>query len=92
MLISKENVEHNLLCLLEEVWSCGITTKSDRARAYADAFAEAASRGFITTLNLPGHPEHGSTWRLAPGGLLHLFQHGHCLRSGVLYVVADRSD
>lgn len=92
MLTSRENVEHNLLCCLADIWTCGITTKSDRARAYADTVAEAASRGFITTLNVPGHPEHGCVWRLAPGGLLHLFQHGHCLRDGEVYVVADRSD
>ncbi len=43
-----------------------VLTKSDTARVYADAVAEAASRGFITTIFEDAATR---TWRLTPQGL-----------------------
>jgi hypothetical protein len=65
--------EVSLLCLLQRVWTYSITTKSDYARHYADEIAEASSRGFLTTLVVPGRPIHGRLWKMTPAGVDYLF-------------------
>lgn len=62
-----------LVHVLARLWTYSLTTKSDEARAYADEIAEAASRGFITTLVTPGGSLHGRLWKLTPEGLQFLF-------------------
>jgi hypothetical protein len=57
----------DLLDLLDALNRHGpVMTKSNIARTYADAVAEAASRGFITTLI---DDEATREWRLTPRGL-----------------------
>lgn len=46
---------------------CGVSTKSTQARLHADGFAEAASRGWISTQTAPD--TFGRTWRLTTSGL-----------------------
>jgi hypothetical protein len=65
--------EVTLLCLLQRVWTYAVTTKSDLARAYADEIAEATSRGFLTTVIVPGQRYHGRLWKITPGGLSFLW-------------------
>lgn len=64
-----------LLCALQRVWRGEITTKSDYSRSMADEIAEAASRGFITTILIPGKSGWGRVWRLTPSGASYLFEH-----------------
>ena len=53
--------------MLEAARSPGIFTKSNLARAHADAIAEAASRGWLTTQTGPN--EFGRVWLLSTAGL-----------------------
>lgn len=50
----------------------GFTTKSDFARINADAVAQAASSGFMTTYT--PRDGFGNVWRLTPMGIQYLFQ------------------
>lgn len=61
--------------VLYRIWSGQVTTKSDISRQLANEIAEAASRGWITTMILHKTPPNnfGSQWRMTPKGLLHLF-------------------
>ena len=53
--------------LLQHLHAYGpFTTKSAAARAFADEIAEAASRGFVTSLL---NDEASRSWRLTPRGL-----------------------
>jgi hypothetical protein len=52
--------------VLNLAWSLPFSTKSDFARAYADAVAEAACRGLITTRTDAGG--WGHFWRITPAG------------------------
>lgn len=69
----EEEREHELLCVLQRVWTFSFTTKSDFARDHQDALAEASSRGFMTTLVVPGRTVHGRLWKITPEGLAHLY-------------------
>lgn len=53
--------------VLAQAWAGGFSTKSDFARANADAVAEAASRGFITSGDERG--KFGRWWRITKPGL-----------------------
>jgi hypothetical protein len=57
-----------LLLVLQKLWTYSLTTKSDDVRSYADEIAEAASRGFITTIVIPNGSLHGRLWKLTPKG------------------------
>lgn len=68
-----EGRDHRLLSLLQRVWTYAITTKSDRAREYADEIAQAASAGFLTTEVLPNTGVFGRLWKVTPLGLTYLW-------------------
>jgi hypothetical protein len=58
--------------VVAQAWSDGFSTRSDFARTHAEAVAEAACRGLITTLNvLTKH--HGKQWMITPEGCSTLF-------------------
>lgn len=63
------------------MWTYAITTRSNRAREYAEELAEAASRGFVTTMvavPAPGDQVvYGRLWKLTAWGYNHLMAHGH---------------
>lgn len=61
-----------LLRLLQRVHTYSPTTKSDRAREYADEIAGACSMGFITTLVVPGGSLHGHRWKMTVLGMSYL--------------------
>lgn len=61
--------------LLQRIWTYSLTTKSDQVRSQADAIAEAASRGFITTEIVPGSRLHGRLWKITEPGLAWLRKH-----------------
>lgn len=67
----------SLLVLLQRVWTYSFTTKADIARDYADEIAEAASRGFLTTVVVPDrtHPVYGRVWKITWQGLEFLYEH-----------------
>lgn len=91
-MFDRTNPDHMVVALLYDVWDGAISTKSDRARYFADVFASAASQGFITTQLRPGSGLYGTAWRLAPGGLIHLFQHSSILGTETLVNGTDRAD
>ena len=62
-----------LAMVLQQLWTYALTTKADLVRSHADAVAEAASRGFITTSVIPHGTLHGRLWKLTPAGLSFLF-------------------
>lgn len=64
---SSTKTDASLDLVLGQAWAGGFSTKSDFARANADAVAEAASRGFITSVNERG--EFGRWWRITKPGL-----------------------
>lgn len=55
--------------VLRHAWLSPFTTKSDFARAAADAVAMAASDGFISTRVAAGF--YGNRWLITPTGLRH---------------------
>ena len=57
----------DVLTVLEAARSPGIFTKSNLARTLADAIAEAASRGWITTQS--DVRTYGRVWMLTTAGL-----------------------
>jgi len=57
--------------VLDRAWRKPFTTRSDFARAEADVIAMAASDGFLTTRIAAGF--YGTSWRVTPQGLAHLF-------------------
>lgn len=69
-MIGGRQTDHIVTPLLEVIalaWSDGFSTRSDFARTNAEAVAEAACRGLITTLNvLTGN--HGKQWLVTPEG------------------------
>lgn len=62
----------DLLRVIQHVHSYAVTTKSDLAREYADEIACAASRGFISTLVIPGGSLFGKRWKVTVLGLAFL--------------------
>lgn len=68
-----------LVSLLQQVWTYGASTKGDVARSGADEFAEAASRGLITTAIILGGEVHGRLWKITGAGLAYLSDNIGCL-------------
>lgn len=68
-----------LLSLLQRAWTYSLSTKSDDARLGADEIAEGASRGFLTTLVVPGGDVYGRIWKVTERGLSFLSAHGHII-------------
>lgn len=68
-----------LTLVLQHLWVYAITTKSDFAREYADAIAEAACRGLITTAVVPHGSLHGRLWKPTAKGLTFLFDHANLI-------------
>lgn len=64
----------DVLYVLDLAWRSGFTTKSDPARENADAVAEAASRGLITTQSWDG--SWLKRWQITPKGCHELFNRG----------------
>jgi hypothetical protein len=74
--IGKDMEGHSLTPVLQviaQAWSDGFTTRSDFARSNAEAVAEAACRGLITTLNVITG-QHGKSWLVTPKGCKKLFK------------------
>lgn len=68
-----------LIAVVAQAWSDGFTTKSTFARTHAEAVAEAACRGLITTLNVVASEQAGKTcygnkWLVTPKGCKKLFK------------------
>lgn len=61
-----------MVSVLQQVWTYGASTKGDVARSQADEFAEAASRGLLTTVIIPGGEVHGRLWKITGAGLAYL--------------------
>ncbi len=57
--------------MLTRAWKSPFSTKSDFARAAANAVGMAASDGFISTKVAAGL--YGSVWHLTPNGTKHLY-------------------
>lgn len=62
-----------LIAVVAQAWSDGFTTKSTFARTHAEAVAEAACRGLITTLNVVTNC-YGNKWLVTPKGCKKLFK------------------
>jgi hypothetical protein len=62
-----------VLQVVAQAWSDGFTTRSDFARSNAEAVAEAACRGLITTLNVVAG-KWGNHWLVTPKGCKKLFK------------------
>lgn len=75
----EEGRERELLALLQRAWTYSFSTKSDDARVNADTIAEAASRGFLTTLVVPGSTLYGRLWKVTPEGTSYLYANGHLI-------------
>ncbi len=73
----EEERERTILRILQRVWTYHLTTKSDDARTFADEFAEASSRGFLTTRVVFGLEVYGRLWKITGTGLDHLERHAH---------------
>lgn len=73
----EEERERTILRILQRVWTYHLTTKSDDARTFADEFAEASSRGYLTTQVAFGRPVYGRLWKITQDGLAHLADQGH---------------
>jgi len=78
--IHAEDREGGIIYILQRVWTYEVSTKSDEARRFADEFAEAASRGLVTTNIVPGGSLYGRIWKLTPKGLKHLFDNADHIR------------
>lgn len=61
-----------MVSVLQQVWTYGASTKGDAARTHADEVAEAASRGLLTTVIIPGGEVHGRLWKITEAGLAYL--------------------
>jgi hypothetical protein len=59
--------------VVSRAWADGFTTRSDFARSNAEAVAEAACRGLITTLNVVTGA-YGKRWLVTPTGCALLFE------------------
>jgi hypothetical protein len=70
-----------LVYVLQRLWTYSFTTKSDEARAFADEIAEAASRGFISTIVRPEGGLYGRLWKLTPQGLVYLYLNADALEA-----------
>lgn len=57
---------------ITRAWADGFSTRSDFARQHAEAVAEAACLGLITTFN-PTTGRHGKQWLVTPKGCKQLF-------------------
>jgi hypothetical protein len=66
------DLEAGLIVVLERVWKAGIRTKSNFARAHADAVAIASDRRLITTQLT--HGDYGRSWYITPEGLVLLWK------------------
>lgn len=66
-------IPDDVLLVVSQAWSEGFTTKSNIARDNADAIAESASRGLITTQSWNG--EWLKRWQITPKGCRLLFKH-----------------
>jgi hypothetical protein len=62
-----------VLAAVARAWSDGFSTRSDFARTNAEAVAEAACQGLITTLNVITG-EFGRQWLVTPKGCRKLFK------------------
>lgn len=69
-----------LVLVLQHLWTYAMTTKSDFARLYADAVAEAASRGYITTSVVPNGKVFGRLWKPTAAGTQFLFDHAELIQ------------
>lgn len=56
--------------VLHQIWARPITTKSDKAREWADAILWATARGYLTTEVAPWTREYGNMIKATPKGLL----------------------
>lgn len=70
-----------LVLVLQHLWTYSYSTKSDFAREWADAIAEAASRGFVTTAIVPGGSVFGRLWKPTDRGLSFLFDNAALIQN-----------
>lgn len=56
--------------VLYQIWARPITTKSDKAREWADTIAWATGRGYLSTEVAPWTREYGNMIKVTPKGLL----------------------
>jgi hypothetical protein len=64
---------NSLGAAIARAWADGFSTRSDFARQHAEAVAEAACLGLITTFN-PTTGRHGKQWLVTPKGCRKLFE------------------
>lgn len=57
----------HVLC---QIWTRPITTKSDKAREWADVLAWATQRGYVSTEVAPYTMEYGNLYKVTHNGLL----------------------
>lgn len=58
--------------VLYQIWAKPITTKSDRAREWADTISWAIARGYLTTEIAPWTRDYGNVYKATHKGLLFL--------------------
>lgn len=56
--------------VLHQIWARPITTKSDKAREWADAILWATTRDYLSTEVAPWTREYGNVIKVTPKGLL----------------------
>lgn len=67
----------SVLTAVARAWSDGFSTRSDFARTNAEAVAEAACLGLITTFNVITGV-YGKQWLVTPRGCQRLFKEYRC--------------
>lgn len=79
--------------VLHQIWAKPITTKSDKAREWADTLLWATGRGYLTTEVAPWTREYGNMLKVTPKGLLFLEEVLYGLdREGILEVISGEYD
>jgi hypothetical protein len=71
--------KESLLTLLQHIHTYPTAIQSDLSRGCAQEIAEAASRGYISTLVIPGERTYGRVWKITHTGIMFLTNNAACI-------------